>query len=91
MKSFENMAPDGLFGLLMMIALVYEPTGSAISSTVGWKLPSSGVIDHRDAARELHHLRVAHPIGSRENNFVLGIEDGMQQDHNAPAWRRPRR
>jgi hypothetical protein len=35
--------PEGLFGLLRMTAFVYEPTLSAMSGTVGTKLPSSGV------------------------------------------------
>jgi len=31
MKSTEYIAPDGLFGLLMITALVYEPTRSVMS------------------------------------------------------------
>ena len=65
-KSAEYMTPDGLFGLLRMIAFVYEPTLSAMSGTEGWKLPSSGSDRHRHAARELHHLGVAHPVGRRD-------------------------
>ena len=39
----EYTAPEGLLGLFKMMALVYGPTASAISSTVGSKPPSRAV------------------------------------------------
>jgi len=39
--------------------------------------------DHRDAARQFHHLRVTHPIGGRENDFILWVEDDVEQDHDS--------